>query len=360
MRRIDPRSATVSARVTGIVSEPGYTVIENAPLAGRNTFHVTARADMLIDVHATEALPTIAAYASLQKSPPLILGGGSNILFTRDWPGAMLSMSTSGIRILENDSDAVLVRFEAGENWNDAVQWSLGQGFCGLENLILIPGTVGAAPIQNIGAYGVEIREFMHAVEAFEWRTRAFVRLSNADCRFDYRDSVFKRDPSRYIVTGVELRLPREHALRVDYAGIREELAALQASEPTPVLVAEAVARLRTRKLPNPALIGNAGSFFKNPIVDARAAESLSLANPTLPMWSAPDGRKKLSAAWLIDACGLKGSREGDAGVSEQHALVLVNHGNASGAQIWSLAQRVIETVQTRFGVKLEPEPIVI
>lgn len=350
----------MSARVTGIVSEPGYTIIENAPLAGRNTLRVLARADMLVEVHAADALPTIASYASLQKSPPLILGGGSNILFTRDWPGTLLSMSTTGIRIVEKNADAAIVRFEAGENWNDAVQWSLAQGFFGLENLVLIPGTVGAAPIQNIGAYGVEIREFVHAVEAFEWRTRAFVRMSNVDCEFDYRDSVFKRDPSRYIVSAVELRLLRQRELRMDYAGIRDELAALQAGDPTPVLVAEAVARLRTRKLPNPALIGNAGSFFKNPLVDAATAEALSMDNPNLTVWDAPDGRKKLSAAWLIDACGLKGSREGDAGVSEQHALVLVNHGNASGAQIWSLAQRVIESVQRRFGVRLEPEPIVI
>jgi UDP-N-acetylmuramate dehydrogenase len=350
----------MNSRVTGIASEPGYTVIENAPLAGRNTFRVPARADMLVDIHDTAALPTIAAYGSLKQSPPLVLGGGSNILFTRDWPGAMLSMSTTGIRILENDADSALVRFEAGENWNDIVQWSLAQGFNGLENLVLIPGTVGAAPIQNIGAYGVEIREFVHAVEAFEWRTAQFVRLDNANCQFNYRDSIFKHDPSRYIVTGVELRLPRRRELRLDYAGIREEVATITSADPTPVLVAEAVARLRTRKLPNPALIGNAGSFFKNPVVDAKNAEALRASNPALPVWDSAGGNKKLSAAWLIDACGLKGFREGDAGVSAQHALVLVNHGNATGAQIWAIAQRVIETVHRRFGVKLEPEPIVI
>jgi len=350
----------MSSRVTGIASEPGYTVIENAPLAGRNTFRVPARADMLIDVHDATALPTIAAYASLKQSRPLVLGGGSNILFTRDWPGAMLSMSTTGIRILENDADGALIRFDAGENWNDAVHWSLAQGFSGLENLVLIPGSVGAAPIQNIGAYGVEIREFVHAVEAFEWRTGRLVRLSNADCRFEYRDSVFKHDPSRYVVTALELRLPRRRPLQLDYAGIRDELANLTSGEPTPVLVAEAVARLRTRKLPNPALIGNAGSFFKNPVVDAQIAEDLHRTSPALPVWDAADQRKKLSAGWLIDACGLKGLREGDAGVSAQHALVLVNHGNATGAQIWTLAQRVIETVKARFGVCLEPEPLVI
>ncbi len=350
----------MSSRVTGIASEPGYTVIENAPLAGRNTFRVPARADMLIDVHDAAALPIISAYGSLKQSPPLVLGGGSNVLFTRDWPGVMLSMSTTGIRILENDADGALIRYEAHQNLNDVVHWSLAQGFSGLENLVLIPGTMGAAPIQNIGAYGVEIREFVHAVEAFEWRTATFVRLSNADCRFAYRDSIFKRDPSRYVVSAVELRLPRRRQLRLDYAGVREELAALNAGEPTPVLVAEAVARLRTRKLPNPALIGNAGSFFKNPIVAGETAEALKRDNPMLPVWDSSGDNKKLSAGWLIDACGLKGFREGDAGVSAQHALVLVNYGNATGAQIWSVAQRVIESVQTRFGVRIEPEPLVI
>jgi UDP-N-acetylmuramate dehydrogenase len=363
MRRIDTQAYEgngMTTRATGIASEPGYTIVENASLEGRNTFRVAARAEMLVDIHQTEVLPTIADYAGVKKTPPLILGGGSNILFTRDWPGVLLTLSTTGIRILTNDADGALIRVEAGENWNDLVHWSLAQGFIGLENLALIPGTVGAAPIQNIGAYGVEVSEFVLVVEVFDWRASAFARITNADSGFAYRDSIFKRDPSRYLVTAVEFLLPRQRNLHLDYAGVREELASMKIDEPTAPMVAEAVCRLRTRKLPNPALIGNAGSFFKNPVVADSVARELLERNAGLPTWPAPDGTWKLSAAWLIEASGFKGLREGDAGVSTQHALVLVNHGKANGAQIWALAQRVLEGVFQRFGVTLEPEPIII
>ena len=350
----------MTTRATGIASEPGYTIVENASLEGRNTFRVAARADMLVDIHRTEALTTIADYAGIKKTPPLILGGGSNILFTRDWPGVLLSLSTTGIRILENDDGGALIRVEAGENWNDLVHWSLAQGFIGLENLALIPGTVGAAPIQNVGAYGVEVSEFVRVVEVFDWRTSAFARIANSECGFAYRDSIFKRDSSRYLVTAVEFFLPRRRNLHLDYAGVREELAAMHVAQPTAPTVAEAVCRLRTRKLPNPALIGNAGSFFKNPVVADSIAKELLDRNAAMPTWPASDGARKVSAAWLIEASGFKGLREGDAGVSTQHALVLVNHGKASGAQIWALAQRIREGVSQRFGVTLEPEPIVV
>ena len=347
-------------RATGIASEPGYTIVENASLEGRNTFRVPARAEMLVDIHQLDVLPTLAGYAAIKNAPPLILGGGSNILFTRDWPGVLLSLATTGIRILENNNDGALIRVEAGENWNDLVHWSLAQGFVGLENLALIPGTVGAAPIQNIGAYGVEVSEFVRTVAVFDWRSREFARIANADCGFGYRDSIFKRDPSRYLVTAVEFFLPRRRDLKLDYAGVREELATMSIEQPTAPMVAEAVCRLRTRKLPNPALIGNAGSFFKNPIVTAAIADDLRKENPTLPDWKTAADNLKLSAGWLIEAGGFKGLREGDAGVSTQHALVLVNYGKATGAQIWALAQRIREGVFQRFGVMLEPEPIIV
>ena len=348
----------MSPRITGIASEPGYTIVENAPLQARNTFRVPARADMLIDVKRLEVLPELFTQAGL-KSQLLILGAGSNMLFTRDWPGVVLSLTAAGIRILEDRGDAALIRVEAGENWNDFVHWSLGRRFVGLENLALIPGTVGAAPIQNIGAYGAEVREFVHVVEVFDRDAGQFARLGNADCAFAYRDSVFKRTPGRYLVTAVEFLLPRTRELRLNYAGVREELAAMKIDAPSAPLVAEAVSRLRLRKLPNPALIGNAGSFFKNPVVPRELADRLRDEHPTLPAW--PSGSDvKLSAAWLIETSGFKGLREGDAGVSSQHALVLVNHGQATGAQIWALAQRVRESVNQRFGVTLEPEPVVI
>ncbi|MEP7043899.1 MAG: UDP-N-acetylmuramate dehydrogenase [Dokdonella sp.] len=345
---------------TAIAEGDGYTIVERASLQGRNTFQVPARAQLLIDVRKPAALAELFGYAMLKTQPLLVLGEGSNVLFTRDWPGVVLAIAARGIRLVEDRGDSVTVRVEAGENWNDFVRWSVGHGYAGLENLVLIPGTVGAAPIQNIGAYGVEVGEFIVSVEAWDRGAAQLVRLDHSDCAFGYRDSVVKQQRDRYIVTAVEFELPRRRELRLDYAGIGEELAALGIGVPSPSTVAEAIARIRTRKLPNPALLGNAGSFFKNPQVAASRAQQLHADYPTLPYWPTTDGRAKLSAAWLIEACGYKGWREGDAGISAQHALVLVNHGNASGAQLWALAQRVRSGVHERFAVELEPEPLIV
>ncbi len=306
----------------------GYQLADNVSLAGRNTFRVAARAAMMADVSRADALAELFEFAMLREGPVLVLGEGSNLLFVGDFP--------------------------------DLVAWTLARGLCGLENMALIPGTVGAAPIQNIGAYGVEVGEFVEAVEAFQRDTGQVKRLPAADCGFGYRDSLFKREADRWVVTALELRLPRQRELRLDYAGVREELAAMGVDTPRAVHVAEAISRIRTRKLPNPALLGNAGSFFKNPVVDAATAASLKAAHPALPVFAGPDDGHKLSAAWLIEACGWKGKREGDAGVAEQHALVLVNHGNASGQQLLDLARRIAASVQERFGVSLEPEPRII
>ncbi|HSN00083.1 MAG TPA: UDP-N-acetylmuramate dehydrogenase [Rudaea sp.] len=342
------------------LSESGYRVTEDANLTRHNSFRVPARAQWLIEVDDARTLPEVFALGAVQRSPLLILGEGSNVLLTRDWPGVVLCPIRRGIRILEDRGDAALVRVEAGENWNEFVHWSLARGFAGLENLVLIPGSVGAAPIQNIGAYGVEVREFIATVEAFDREGGRIVRLSNADCAFAYRDSLFKREPDRYLVCAVEVRLPRQRELRLDYAGVREELTTMKIDAPSHAAVADAVMRLRLRKLPNPAEIGNAGSFFKNPVVSAALAGDLQRAHPNLPSWPAEDGRRKLSAAWLVEACGFKGLREGDAGVSERHALVLVNHGAATGEQIRALAQRIVSAVQARFGVRLESEPRIV
>jgi UDP-N-acetylmuramate dehydrogenase len=337
----------------------GYTMVENASLEGRNTFRVPARANLLIDVRKPEALAELFGYSMLKNGHLLVLGEGSNILFTRDWPGVVLSVAARGIAVLGDDGTRARIRVEAGEGWNDFVHWSIGRGFAGLENLALIPGTVGAAPIQNIGAYGVEVRDFVGAVEAWDRSLGRLVRLDNAACAFGYRDSVFKHDRDRYIVTAVEFDLSRDRELKIGYAGVREELESLGVREPSHRSVAEAITRIRLRKLPNPALNGNAGSFFKNPVVPGEVAERLRAGHPTLSAWPSGDN-VKLSAAWLIETSGFKGLREGYAGVSSQHSLVLVNHGKATGAQIWALAQRVREGVNQRFGVLLEPEPIVI
>jgi UDP-N-acetylmuramate dehydrogenase len=270
------------------------------------------------------------------------------------------------VAILRRDDDSALVRADAGVNWNDLVHWTLGHGLEGLENLALIPGNVGAAPIQNIGAYGAEVEEYVETVEAWDRHGGELLRLTRAECGFAYRDSRFKRETDRWIVIAVEFRLPFSHPLRLDYAGVREELAAMRVEAPRAAHVAEAVTRIRTRKLPNPAVIGNAGSFFKNPLVAADVAAALKSEHAALPAFPAADAsQRKLSAAWMIEACGWKGYRnnesgDGDAGVSAQHALVLVNHGSATGAQLLDLARRIAASVRERFGVALEPEPRIV
>jgi UDP-N-acetylmuramate dehydrogenase len=338
----------------------GYTIVENASLEGRNTFHVAARADLLIDVRKREALEELFGFAALKSRPVLVLGEGSNILFTRDWPGVVLCMATRGIAVLHAHEEHARVRVEAGENWNDFVHWSIGRGFAGLENLVAIPGTVGAAPMQNIGAYGVEVREFVAHVEAWDRDAARFVELSNAECAFAYRDSVFKRTPDRYVITAVVFDLPHRREPRLDYAGVNEELEALGITEPRPASIAEAITRIRMRKLPNPRVIGNAGSFFKNPLVPAATADSVRHEHPSAPAWPAGGGLMKLSAAWLVESCGFKGLREGVAGVSSDHALVLVNPGHATCAELGALAARIRVAVRERFGIELSTEPLVV
>ena len=339
-----------------------YRIVENARLDARNTFGVQATAPMLVEVADAAALPELFGYAMLRDGPVLVLGGGSNLLFAGDPPGAALSLTAQRIEIIEDTGGSAIVRADAGVVWHDFVLWTLGHGLCGLENLALIPGTVGAAPIQNIGAYGVEVREHIHAVDAFDRRSGDFVRFSAADCAFAYRDSLFKRDPERHIVTAVEFALSRTPALKLDYAGIGEELQAMGIdAAPRASQVAEAVIRIRQRKLPNPAVLGNAGSFFKNPIVPLAQAEALLAGHASMPVFrGSSEDTRKLSAAWLIDQSGWKGHRDGDAGVAASHALVLVNHGDATGAQLLDLARRIAASVRERFGVDIEPEPRII
>lgn len=338
-----------------------FRLLRDADLAGRNTFGVAARAPWLLEVNDTGSLAEALDLAQVRDLPLLMLGGGSNLLFAGDPPGAVVALRAAGLQVIADDGVQAVVRADAGADWHGLVMWSLDQGLCGLENLALIPGSTGAAPIQNIGAYGVEVGERIVAVEAWDRRAQRNVRLDRAACAFGYRDSAFKRDPERWIVTAVELALSRHAAPRLDYAGIGEELAAMGVATPGAREVAEAVIRIRRRKLPDPAVVGNAGSFFKNPIVPAPLAQALQAAHPRLPVFHGDgDGTRKLSAAWLIDACGWKGAREGDAGVSPAHALVLVNHGAATGLQLLDLARRIAASVQDRFGVALEPEPRIV
>ncbi|PPU94871.1 UDP-N-acetylmuramate dehydrogenase [Xanthomonas albilineans] len=338
-----------------------WSLTANAPLQALNTFHVTAQAPWLLQIYTPEALPEALLAPQLSGATLLPLGSGSNVLFASDAPGVVLAFGNRSIDTLEHRADYAIVRAGAGTGWHELVVWSLGQGLSGLENLALIPGTVGAAPIQNIGAYGAQVEEFIHVVEAYDRADARFVRLDTAACEFGYRDSLFKRQPDRYLIVAVEFRLPRLHALRMDYAGIAEELEAMGITTPSAPDVAQAVINLRRRKLPDPEVLGNAGSFFKNPVLPLEQVQALQHAHPELPVFHSDDQmQRKLSAAWLIEACGWKGHRDGDAAVSATHALVLVNHGHASGTELLALARRISASVRERFGVILEPEPRIV
>ncbi|MBS0218186.1 MAG: UDP-N-acetylmuramate dehydrogenase [Proteobacteria bacterium] len=334
----------------------GLQVTRAQSLRTRNTFGIDVTTPLALRIGDPARLPEALA----MTPDALVLGGGSNLLLVAA-PDAVLELANDDITVVAENSDHVDVRCGAGAVWHDFVMATLQRGWSGLENLSLIPGTVGASPIQNIGAYGVEVMERITAVDAWDRQDACWLRFDAADCAFTYRDSRFKHEPDRYVVTSVDFRLDRQPRLRLDYAGIREELATMAIAEPTANDVAAAVIRIRRRKLPDPAVIGNAGSFFKNPIVAAGIADALRSEHADLPVFPAgPDDRRKLSAAWLIDRCGWKGHRDGDAGVSAGHALVLVNHGGASGAQLLDLARRIAASVQARFGVAIEPEPRII
>lgn len=339
----------------------GWRLTEHAPLRSRNTLGVDAQARFLLELQDLAALPAALVLEPLRQRHWLPIGAGSNLLLAGDVDAVALSFDARAMTVVGEDAEAVLVRAEAGVAWHALVLWTLEHGLYGLENLALIPGTAGACPIQNIGAYGVEAGEHITSVEAWDTQTNAWCRLSRAQCAFGYRDSVFKRQPGRWLITAVTFALSRTPALRIEYAGLRHELEDMGIEHPGPREVAEAVIRVRRRKLPDPAVLGNAGSFFKNPIVAAEVADRLQSRLPGLPVFSgdAADTRK-LSAAWLIEQAGWKGHRAGDAGVSPDHALVLVNYGQASGAQLLALARQIAASVQQRFGVAIEPEPRIV
>ena len=332
-------------------------ILRDAPLQSRNTFGVPARAAVLAEVDDARVLSILLERPEFAGQAPLVLGGGSNMLFVDDPGRPLLALTGRDVRVLADDGERATVRADAGAQWHGFVMDTLARGFAGLENLALIPGTVGAAPIQNIGAYGVEVREFIHAVEAFEPTTGQTRRLTREACGFAYRDSVFKRQPDRFIVTAVEFDLPRQRAPILDYAGLGDELAGRGIERPCPRDVADAVIAIRRRKLPDPAVLGNAGSFFKNPMVSAQQAQALLANHPRLPHFPLADGRVKLAAGWLIDQCGLKGLRDGHVGIHDRQALVLVHYGGGSAEELLALAQRVVDEVESRFGVTLEREP---
>ena len=332
------------------------------PLDTLNTFGVHAIARDLWRVHALSDLPGLVAQLQALAGPlPFVLGGGSNLLLTGDVDAPMVQVALRGFRVVREDAQAVIVEGAAGESWDALVSWSLAAGLNGLQNLALIPGSVGAAPIQNIGAYGVELRDCFDSLDAMDLRTGRWRSFDAAECAFAYRHSVFKTpDHTQWLVCAVRFRLSRSAPLQLDYGDLRAELARTGHTAPSASDVAEAVRAIRRRKLPDPAVLGNAGSFFKNPVISAQQAAALQSREPGLPCWPTSGSEVKVSAAWMIDQCGWKGFRDGDAGVHTAHALVLVNHGHAQGRDILALALRIRDAVHARFGVNLEPEPVIL
>jgi UDP-N-acetylmuramate dehydrogenase len=326
-----------------------------------NTFGIDCKARTYLSVTSAGCLAALRNDAALSAMPRLVLGGGSNIVLTGDYDGLVLHMCNRGIDILDADEDVTYVRAAAGESWHGFVEWTLAHGLNGLENLSLIPGSVGAAPIQNIGAYGVEVKDAIESLRYVDLDSGAIEALANADCAFGYRDSVFKhRLRDRCVILDVTFRFPKAWRPNLGYADVAQELAAQGIAAPTARDIGAAVVAIRTRKLPDPAVIGNAGSFFKNPIVAAAQRDALLAQHPQLVSYAQPDGSFKLAAGWLIDQCGWKGRTLGAAGVYPKQALVLVNNGGASGRDIVALAEAIQRDVLERFGVRLEPEPVFV
>ncbi len=331
---------------------------ERPSLKAYNTFGVAASARLMFTLENEEDLLSLPPF---DPARDYILGGGSNILFASDVPGSIFHNRISGREIVKTNEDHAWIKAGAGENWHELVRWTLRHDLSGLENLSLIPGLTGAAPIQNIGAYGVELATVLECVTAWDLSRCAWTTFKLQDCRLAYRDSLFKSaEPGRFLITSIRLRLNRRFKPQLDYAGLSEELSRAEINQPTALAVSDAVIRLRLRKLPDPAKTGNAGSFFKNPVLVQNEGLALLEKFPGLPGWPLDDATIKLSAAWMVEHCGLKGHRTGDAGISERHALVIVNHGNATGQEVLHLARHIQACILDKFGVTLEIEPRII
>lgn len=328
-------------------------------LKQRNSFGLDCTAELAYEVTSADQLPDLLHVITSKQLPWRVLGGGSNVILPDTLPGASILINIPGQEILANESNHTLVAVGAGVNWHEFVSWSLDNNLPGLENLALIPGTVGAAPIQNIGAYGVEVGEYINTIEAFDSVANAFVTLSNAACEFAYRDSYFKQHPHRFIVTKVVFKIPQAWQARLQYADLAKQFSESN-STPTAKEIFEAVCKIRSQKLPDPKVIGNAGSFFQNPIVSNTQFDLLSGKFPNIISYPDSPGHRKLAAGWLIDQCGFKGKQVGPVGVYENQALVLVNHGDAKAADILNLAKMIQGKVFDQFGVQLEIEPNIL
>ena len=322
-----------------------------------NSFGVDVNARLFAEAHSDADVREALAYASGHDVPLLVIGGGSNLLLTGDIDALVLRMASHGIRLFSDDGERVVVEAEAGEPWHPFVQHTLAQGWSGLENLSLIPGTVGAAPMQNIGAYGVEIKDVFSGLTALDRYTGELRDFTLDECAFAYRDSLFKQQADRWLILRVRFALSRVAHLHLEYGPVRQRLTEQGIDQATPSDVSRAICSIRSEKLPDPAVLGNAGSFFKNPLVPAAHVTHLKVQYPDLVAYPQPGGQMKIAAGWLIERAGWKGFREGDAGVHKLQALVLVNYGNATGLELLDLARRIQKDIAERFQVDLEMEP---
>lgn len=322
-------------------------------LSGRNSFGVGQQAARLAEFETEEDLRTIFSGGVPERWA--VLSGGNNILFTRDYDGLLLTPVARQITLLGEEGDTVRVRADAGVEWDDLVEWAVERGLWGIENLSLIPGKAGAAPVQNIGAYGCEAKDVIERVHMFCTDNRSAMVIDAGHCCFGYRESIFKHElRGRVIITAVDIRLSRTPRPRLGYGDVEREVEARGGA--TLRNIREAICSIRRAKLPDPAVLGNAGSFFKNPVVEAPVAERLLAEYPDMPHYAAPEGRIKLAAGWLIDRAGMKGYREGSVGVHERQALVLVNHGGATGGEVIAFARTVQAKVREKFGIEIDTE----
>ncbi len=339
----------------------GMQIESGVSLKPYNTFSLPAVARTLVRVASDADVRRVADHPQLGRAPKFVLGGGSNIILTRDMPQLVLKVEVRGMRLVEERADAWIVEAGAGEGWHQFVAFTLAHGWPGLENLALIPGTVGAAPVQNIGAYGVELQDRFESLDAVDLVTGRSVTLHAPGCAFGYRDSIFKHAlAGRSVITRVRFRLPRPWQPVLGYLELERKRAETGIDAPDAQQVFDWVCAIRRAKLPDPAKIGNAGSFFKNPIVTPEQCRDIIGRDPEIVHYPMPDGSVKLAAGWMIDACGWKGKSVGQAGVYEKQALVLVNRGSATGSEVMLLAQAIRESVYGRFGIRLESEPVVV
>lgn len=333
---------------------------ENVSLKKHNTFGVAAEARWFAEIQSEQDLVELFADEKVQHLPLLVIGGGSNMLFTQDVDGLVVWMNNKGIAHRE-EGEHIIVTAAAGEVWNDLVNYTVNHGFAGMENLSLIPGTVGASPVQNIGAYGVELDTIFESCRAFEIKTGRFKTFSKDQCGFSYRESIFKQElKGRYIITEVSYRLQKSAEINSSYGAIQDELAKRGIHQPSIKDISEVVSAIRVSKLPDPSTIGNAGSFFKNPIISISQFRQLQSSFPDIVHYPVGEEKIKLAAGWLIEQCGWKGKIQGNTGTWKNQALVLVNHGNASGKEVFEFSEQIIQSVYERFQVRLEREVNVI